>query len=43
VFENSVLRILFRLKREEITGEWKKLHNQELNDLNSPPNIMQVI
>jgi hypothetical protein len=42
VFENSVLRI-FGPKREEVTGEWRKLHNEELNDLNSPPNIIQVI
>ena len=43
MFENSVLRIIFRPKREEVTREWKKLHNEELNDLNYPPNIIQVI
>jgi hypothetical protein len=31
VFENSVLRIIFGPKREEVIGEWKKLHNEELN------------
>jgi hypothetical protein len=30
-------------KRDKVTGEWKKLHNEELNDLYSPPNIVQVI
>jgi hypothetical protein len=43
VFENSVLRLIFWPKKEEVTEEWKKLHNEELNDLNSPPNIIQVI
>jgi hypothetical protein len=43
VFENSVLRIIFGPKKEEVTGEWRKLHNEELNDLNSPSNIIQVI
>jgi hypothetical protein len=42
VFENRVLRIL-RPKREEVTGEWRKLHNEELNDLYSSPNIVRVI
>jgi hypothetical protein len=35
VFENRVLRIVFGPTRDEITGEWKKLHNEELNDLYS--------
>jgi hypothetical protein len=32
VFENRVLRIVFGPKRDEVTGEWRKLHNEELND-----------
>jgi hypothetical protein len=36
VFENRVLRGVFRPKRDEVTGEWRKLHNEELNDLYSP-------
>jgi hypothetical protein len=43
VFENRVLRRIFGPKREEVTGEWRKLHNEELNDLYSSPNIVQVI
>jgi hypothetical protein len=42
VFENRVLRI-FGPKRDEETGEWRKLHNEELNDLYSSPNIVRVI
>jgi len=42
VFENRVLRRTFGPKRDEITGEWRKLHNEELNDLSSP-NIIRVI
>jgi len=42
VFENRVLRRIFGLKRDEVTGEWRKLHNEELNDLYSP-NIFRVI
>jgi len=42
VFEKRVLRI-FVPKRYKITGEWRKLHNEELNDLYSSPNIVQVI
>jgi hypothetical protein len=42
VFEKRVLRIFGR-KRDEVTGEWRKLHNEELNDLYSSPNIIQVI
>jgi hypothetical protein len=37
------LRRIFGPKRDEVTGEWKKLHNVELNDLYSSPNIVQVI
>ena len=33
VFENSVLRRIFEPKRDEVTGEWRKLHNEELNDM----------
>jgi hypothetical protein len=43
VFENRVLRRTFGPKREETTGEWRRLHNEELNDLYSSPNIIQVI
>jgi len=43
LFENRVLRRIFRPKRDKITGEWRKLHNEELNDLYSSPNIVQVI
>ena len=43
VFENRVLRRIFGAKRDEITGEWKKLHNEELNDLYSLPNIIRMI
>jgi len=43
VFENRVLRRIFGPKRNEVIGEWRKLHNEELNDLYSSPNIIQVI
>jgi hypothetical protein len=43
VFENRVLRRIFRSKRDEATGEWRRLHNEELNDLYSSPNIIWVI
>jgi hypothetical protein len=43
VFENRVLRRIFRPKRDEVTREWRKLHNEELNDFYSSRNIMQVI
>ena len=43
VFENRVLRRIFRPRRDEITGEWSKLHNEELNDLYFSPNIVRVI
>jgi len=42
-FENRVLRRIFGLKRDEVTGEWRKLHNEELNDLYSSPHILRVI
>ena len=43
VFENRVLRRVFGPKRDEVTGEWRKLHNSELSDLYSLPNIVRVV
>jgi len=43
VFETRVLRRIFGPKRDEVTKEWTKLHNEELNDLYSSLNIVQVI
>jgi hypothetical protein len=43
VFENRVLRRIFGLKRDEVTGECSKLHNEELNDLYSSYVIVRVI
>ena len=43
VFGNRVLRKVFGPKRDEVTAEWKKLHNEELNDLYSLPNIVRVV
>jgi hypothetical protein len=43
VFENRLPRRIFGLKRDEATGEWRKLHNEELNDVYSSPNIIRVI
>jgi hypothetical protein len=43
VFENRVLRRIFVPKRGEVTGKWRKLHNEELDGLYSSPNIVQVI
>jgi hypothetical protein len=43
VFENRMLRRIFGSKRDEVTGEWRKLHNQELNDLYSSHTIFRVI
>jgi hypothetical protein len=43
VFENRVLRRIFGPKRDEATGEWRRLHKEELNDLHSSPNIIRVI
>jgi len=42
VFENRVLRRIFGSKRDEVAGEWRKLHNEELNVLYSSPNIVRV-
>jgi hypothetical protein len=43
VFENRVLRRIFGPKRDEVTGEWRKLHNEELHILYSSPNIIRQI
>ena len=42
-FENRVLRRIFGPRRDEVTGEWRRLHNEELHDLYSSPNIVRVI
>ena len=43
MLENMVLRGIFEPKRDEVTGEWRKLHNEELNDLYCSPNVVPVI
>jgi len=43
VFENMVLRRIFGPRGDEVTGEWRRLHNEELNDFYSSPNIVRVI
>jgi hypothetical protein len=43
VFENRVLRGIFGPKRDEVTGEWRKLHNKELHDLYYSPSIIRII
>jgi len=43
VFDNRVLRRVFGCKRDEVTEEWRKLHNEELRDLYSLPNIVRVV
>jgi hypothetical protein len=43
VFENRVLRRMYGAKRDEVTGGWRKVHNEELNDLYCSPNIVRVI
>jgi hypothetical protein len=42
MFENRVLRNILGLKRDEVTGEWKRLYNEQLNNLYSSPNIIRV-
>ena len=43
MFENMVLRRIFGPKRDEVTGEWRRLHNEERNDFYCSPNIVRVI
>jgi hypothetical protein len=43
VFENRVLRRIFGSKREEVVGDWRRLHNEELHNLHSTTNIIRVI
>jgi hypothetical protein len=43
VFENRVLRRIFGPKRDEVTGKWRKLHNEELRDLYFPPSIFKIM
>jgi hypothetical protein len=43
MFENRVLRRIFGPKRDEVTGEWRKLHNEELHILYSSPNLVRLI
>ena len=43
VFENMVFRRIFGPRRDEVTGEWRRLHNEELKDLCSSSNIVRVI
>jgi hypothetical protein len=43
VFENRVLRKTFGPKRNKVTGDWRKLHNEELHNLYSSPNIIRMI
>jgi hypothetical protein len=43
VFENRVLRRIFGPKRDDVTGEWRKLHNEELHNLYSSPDIIRQV
>jgi hypothetical protein len=42
VFENRVLRRIFGPKRDEVTGEWRELHNEELHDFYSSPSVIRI-
>jgi hypothetical protein len=43
VFENMMLRRIFGPKRDEVTGDWRKLHNEELHNLYSSPDVIRMI
>jgi hypothetical protein len=43
MFENMVLKRIFGPKRDEVTGKWRKLHNEDLHDLYSSPNIIRIM
>jgi PAS domain-containing protein len=43
MFENRVFRRIFGFKREEVIGEWRKRHNEDLNDMYSSPNIIRMV
>jgi hypothetical protein len=43
VFQNRVLRRIFGPKRDEVTGEWRKVHNEELPDLYSSPSVIRIM
>jgi len=43
VLENWLLRRIFGRKRDEVTGEWRKVHNEKLNDMYSSPNIIRMV
>ena len=43
MFENRVLKKIFGLRSDKVTGEWRRLHNEEVNDLYSSSNIVRVI
>ena len=43
VFENRVLRVIFGTRKDEVTGKWRKIHIEKLNDLYCSPNIVRVI
>jgi hypothetical protein len=43
VFENGVLRRIFQQKRDEVIGDWRKLHNEQLHNLSTSPSIIRII